>query len=206
MRLVALSGDGMAMARFAPCVSPPSGHRREAAPPWRRTLRRRRVSYTQTSATDQLSIQEARTESDDARSLCVRTERAVREPAPDWQAWRARQAGNTLHPALRQTSTLRARRSWALLETENLHEIFCWQEEHPVQPNLTLRYDKVEYPIDPSPENLLLRKQRMTESADFSRSIFRNRAEQEMRAIVVNSGREVTMYRVRGRIQVRHHY
>ena len=93
-----------------------------------------------------------------------------------------------------------------LLETENLHEIFCWQEEHSVQPNLTLRYDKVEYPIDPSPENLLVRKQRMTQSADFSPSIFRNRAEQEMRAIVVNSGREVTMYRVTGRIQVRHHY
>jgi hypothetical protein len=27
-----------------------------------------------------------------------------------------------------------------------------------------------------------------------------------MQAIVVNSGREVTMYRVAGRIQVRHHY
>jgi hypothetical protein len=42
--------------------------------------------------------------------------------------------------------------------------------------------------------------------ADFSRSIFQNRAEQEMRAIVVNLGREVTMRCVAGRIQVRHHY
>jgi hypothetical protein len=44
------------------------------------------------------------------------------------------------------------------------------------------------------------------ESADFRLSIFRNRAEEEMQAIVVNSGREVTMRRVAGRIQVRHHY
>jgi hypothetical protein len=89
---------------------------------------------------------------------------------------------------------------------EDLHEIFRWQEEHSVQPNLTLRYDTVEYLIDPSPENLLLRKQRVTESVDFSRSIFRNGAEQEMPAIVVNLGCEVTMRRIEGRIQVRHHY
>jgi hypothetical protein len=44
------------------------------------------------------------------------------------------------------------------------------------------------------------------ELADFSRSIFRNRAEQEMRSIVVNSGREVAIRCVEGRIQVRQHY
>jgi hypothetical protein len=48
-----------------------SVHRREALPPSRRTRCRRRVSSAQTSASDQQSIQEASTESNDARSLCL---------------------------------------------------------------------------------------------------------------------------------------
>lgn len=47
----------------------------------------------------------------------------------------------------------------ALLDAENLDDIFCWQEERSVSPNLTLRYDAVQYLIKPSPENLPLRKQ-----------------------------------------------
>src|SRR5437867_1469274 len=34
--------------------------------------------------------------SDHARSLCARTDRAVRKPASDCQAWRTRQAGDTI--------------------------------------------------------------------------------------------------------------
>lgn len=37
-------------------------------------------------------------------------------------------------------------------------------------------------------------------------SYFRNSAEQEMRSVVVNSRRQVTMRRVAGRIQVGHHH
>jgi hypothetical protein len=36
----------------------------------------------------------ASTESDDARSVCARTDHVVRESAQDWEAWRARQTGN----------------------------------------------------------------------------------------------------------------
>jgi hypothetical protein len=67
--------------------------------------------------------------------------------------------------------------------------------ENALRPGNILRFQAGMFPADVW---LLL--------ADFSRSIFRNRAEQEMRAIVVNLGREVTMYRVAGGIQVRHHY
>ena len=49
----------------------------------------------------------------------------------------------------------------AVLAAENLEDIFCWQEERSVRPNLTLRYDSVVYLIKPSPENLPLRKQRV---------------------------------------------
>ena len=49
-----------------------------------------------------------------------------------------------------------------LLATENLDDIFCWQEERSLRPNLTLRYDRVQYLIKPTPENLPLRKQRVT--------------------------------------------
>lgn len=48
-----------------------------------------------------------------------------------------------------------------VLAGENLEDIFCWQEQRSVQPNLTLRYDAVQYLIKPSPENLPLRKQRV---------------------------------------------
>jgi len=49
----------------------------------------------------------------------------------------------------------------ALQVAENLDDIFCWQEERSLRPNLTLRYDHVQYLIKPSPENLPLRKQRV---------------------------------------------
>lgn len=49
----------------------------------------------------------------------------------------------------------------AVLAAENLDDIFCWQEERSLRPNLTLRYDRVQYLIKPSPENLPLRKQRV---------------------------------------------
>ena len=49
----------------------------------------------------------------------------------------------------------------AVLAAENLDDIFCWQEERSVRPNLTLRYDTVQYLIKPSPENLPLRKKRV---------------------------------------------
>ena len=49
-----------------------------------------------------------------------------------------------------------------VLAAENLDDIFCWQEERSVRPNLTLRYDTVQYLIKPSPENLALRKQHVS--------------------------------------------
>ena len=49
-----------------------------------------------------------------------------------------------------------------VLAADNLDDIFCWQEERSVRPNLTLRYDTVQYLIKPSPENLPLRKQRVS--------------------------------------------
>jgi hypothetical protein len=44
-----------------------------------------------------------------------------------------------------------------LQDNEDLEDIFCWQEERTVMNNLTLRYDRVQYLIEPTTENLALR-------------------------------------------------
>ena len=90
------SSHGWPDARHLHSRHPPAGHDCDTAPARWPTWRRCGVVVAEASAAHQQSRPPSRVESHRPRSRGVRADHAVREPAPNSEAWRVRQAGNAV--------------------------------------------------------------------------------------------------------------